>query len=38
MFATMQACEGKKRVLFIGISCGLSVSHSQWLETEFFAG
>lgn len=24
---TLQVCEGKKRVLFVGISCGLSVSH-----------
>lgn len=24
---TPQVCEGKKRVLFVGISCGLSVSH-----------
>lgn len=23
-----QACEGKKRVVFIGVSCGLSVGHS----------
>lgn len=37
-FGTIQACEGKRRVLFIGISCGLSVSHPNWPESEFFVG
>lgn len=32
-----QACEGKKHVVFIGVSCGLSVSHSAVVRL-FFSG
>lgn len=34
--ATIQACEGKRRVLFVGISCGLSVSRSNRSQSELF--